>query len=825
MHSHFLPLVLAVLTLCSTSSTGFQDSAVDPSPVDTTTSQRLATELLRYGNDIIVIRPVTVESIQLAKYFFMEAARLHPENPQIASRLLEMAILAEDRELVEQATKILLSCDPSNQAAQLRRLLQAVDRYQHADERIRAYELMLDDSNIEVIGKVMASRIALKLAMLHRRVGDIDEFSEWLGRSIDLDPFYSEAVAMGAGFFQSRVEDPFVSVELLVTLLLADPADSTTPPVLAHLLMEAGAYESARRMYRLAVSELEADGRGANGDLLADLAISEWASGDADAALNVIQSRQMEADRLYRQMTRQESPTLSPIELARIEAPLTPTLAATRAVIMNERGGPEAEDAISSLIETYRGAMFILDSQEDTSTERAWALIELSWLVLWLDGDVDQVQEWLAQARKLAPMDEKALRRFDGWISFRQGFIDDAAETLEPLAADDPAARLGLAMVREQQGRRQDAARLLLDLARTDAGSLIGVWSRDRLASMIETPIPMSDKAVRMTELIDAIPMAFDRYPSDPRLAFSIDVEPRSETVSPYDPVILDIELMNHAPMPMAISPEGPIQELMLLEPIVQTPHEPPMALAPIVVDVGGRLRLEPYEHITIPFDLRTTWVGSLLNRSPVKGSTVLTTGIVNFRVSNETLQRRTVFAPGLLGSEVTGRALHVEGVRVDDTWAARTITEARSGAIDAQLLANLAVLTHVARKNQSSEKIDPEIIKQTGPVIVDAFDRFDEVQKAWFISVSAQGELLNPINAIVLQGGDDLPKMIHLLRMLELGQPDQLLTDPFLLSSLRSENPRIRQLAEWVEQRAQFMVESEIDRRRSEEEETPSGG
>ena len=76
-----------------------------------------------------------------------------------------------------------------------------------------------------------------------------------------------------------------------------------------------------------------------------------------------------------------------------------------------------------------------------------------------------------------------------------------------------------------------------------------------------------------------------------------------------------------------------------------------------------------------------------------------------------------------------------------------------------------------------------------------------------------------------MLQGEDDLPKMIHLLRMLELGQPDELLTDPFLLSSLRSDNPRIRQLAEWVEQRAQFMVESEIDRRRSEEEETPSGG
>ena len=185
----------------------------------------------------------------------------------------------------------------------------------------------------------------------------------------------------------------------------------------------------------------------------------------------------------------------------------------------------------------------------------------------------------------------------------------------------------------------------------------------------------MTDEAERMTELIDAIPMAFDRYPTDPRLACSIDVEPRNETVAPYDPVVIEIELMNHTPMPLAISPEGPIQELMLLEPIVQTPHESPMALSPIVIDLGGRLRLEPYERIMVPFDLRTTWVGSLLNRAPITGSTVLTTGILNFRVSNNTLQRRTVYAPGLLGSEVTGRALHVEGVRVTDAWAAETLT------------------------------------------------------------------------------------------------------------------------------------------------------
>lgn len=824
MHHHVLPLLLAVLTALTTPAPGFQEPPA-PAATDSKTSHRLALELLRYGNDIILIRPVTVESIELAKYFFTEAARLHPGDPQIASRLLEMALLAEDRELVESATKMLLEADPDNQAAQLRRLLQAVDRYQHADERIAAYELLLNEENRAAIGPVMSSRIALKLAMIHRRVGDLDEFARWLGESIELDPFYSEAVAMGAGYFQSRVDDPFVSVELLVTLLLADPTDSTTPPVLAHLLMEAGAYSAARRMYRLAVAELDASGEGANGDLLADLAVSEWAAGDPDAALAVIQSRQLEADRIYREMSKQDSPSLSPIELSRMEAPLTPTLAATRAVIMNEIGGDEARDAMSSLTETYQGAMYILASQEDTDKEQAWALIELSWLTLWLDGDVDEVQKWLDQAQKLAPLDKDAIARFDGWISFRRGFDEDAATQLEPLIDSDPAAKLGLALIREKQGRQQDAARLLLDLARSDAGSLIGVWSRDRLSSLLKTDIPMTDEAARMSELIDAVPVAFDRYPSDPRLACSIDVEPRYETVAPYDPVIIDIELMNHAPMPLAISPEGPIRELMLLEPIVQTPHETPMSMAPIVLDLGGRLRLEPYERVVIPFDLRMTWVGSLLNRSPIKGSTVLTTGILNFRVSNDSSRRLAVFSPGLLGSEVTGRAMHVEGVRVDDDWAAQTITDARSASYDAELLGRLAVLSHVVKRSQVTPMISAELLDQAMPAIVDSFGAFSEEQKAWFISVGATGELMKPINAIVLQGDVDLPKMIHLLRLLELGRPAELLTDPFLTASLRSSQTRIKQLAEWVEQRAQFMVEMEIDRRSGKQDDSGSGG
>jgi len=819
----FLPAPLATVS--------FADDVATRSSADKST-HRLAIELLRYGNDIMLITPVTVESIELAKYFFQEAARLLPDDPQVTNRLLEMAILAEDQDLIESATRSALQASPNNQVIQLRRLLQAVDRFQYADERVAAYELLLTEPNREVLGDTISSRIALKLAMLHRRMGDVDQFSTWLGRSITMDPSYSEAVAMGAGFFQTKVEDRLASVELLVSLLLADPTDSTTPAVLAHLLLEEGAYSAARRMYHLAINDLEAEGMGAQGDLLADLAIAEWASGDREAALSVIQSRQLEADKIYREMSKRGSPELSPLDLARMEAPLTPTLASVRAVIESEAGGDAASDALSSLIETYQSGLYILASQEGTEREQAWSLIELSWLVLWLDGDSDEVAKWLDRAHQLAEIDAEASRRFEGWLSFRRGFDQDAAAILEPLSETDPAARLGLALIREHQGRKQDAARLLLDLARSEPGSIMGIWSRDRLNDLLGMDVPMTELATRLTSVIDSIPESVDRYPEDPRLAISIDVEPRKVTTHPYDPVIIEIELMNHTPMPMAISAEGPIRELMLLESIVHVPHQPPMGLSPIIIDLGGRLRLEGYERITIPFDLRTTWVGSLLNQFPVDGATVLTTGILNFRVSNQTAQHNAVFSPGLLGSEVTGKALHVEGVRVTDEWVATAITSARDRAVDPKILADLAVLTHVVRDQDRlvEKKIDQETLGQVIPLIAEKFPAWSEQQQAWFMSVAVSGELMNPIKAIVMQGDEDLPKMILLLRLLENRDPSEILANPMLMSSLRSGSDEIKQLAQWVEQRAQFAVEDQIQKQSEQQKRgtsspAPSGG
>lgn len=796
-------------------------SQVDPSPagdrgtvVDPVTRHRLAVELVRYGNDIIGTLPVSTRSINIAKYFYEQAASFAPDDPEISSRLLEIALVAEDDQLIDSATRQLLNASPANQLAQLRRLMSAIDRFQTAEDRIRSYEILLSPENQEALGEILSSRLAFQLAMLHRRMGDIDQFSHWLGQSIALDPSYSEAIAMGAGFFQTRAGDKIANVELLVSLLLADPTDSTTPAVLANMLMQSGAYESARRMYFLSARDITADKSVPSSDMLADLALAEWASGDRDRALATIQARQQEMDAYYRSLTRQEAPDLSPIDLARMEAPLTPTLATVRAVVASSADADTARDAMSSAIESYENALQILATQEGTQKEQASALLEMAWLSLWLGGDVEKAEAWILQAQQLQELDPDAHARFDGWVQLRRGFDEDAMRSLTPLEEKDPVARLGLAVILEQQGKMQDAARKYLEVARSQPGTVIGIWSAERLSGILGTPLPMTEEAEKMTAIIANIPTVIDRYPDDPRLAISIDIEPAAQNIKPYEPVIINIELANNTPMPLAISPDGPINELILIEPVVQIPYQKALTFGPIVFDIAHRLRLEPYERITIPFDLRTVWVGLLLNLHPYQGATVMTTGILNFTASNNNMNLKTVFAPGLLGSEVTGTPLRVEGVRISEEWATGVISSSLEGSINSDDLTGLAILSVVAGSNTGTMTTDPipeDLAQKSLATIFQLFPTFDPVQQAWFLCVMSRSDLLDPVRSMASRDGDQLVKAIRLVRLMESGDLSLLRDDPTLMSSLRSEDATIRQLAEWIEERIDILVEKQI--------------
>ena len=798
-------------------------AAADPPTPTTSTDQRtrnrLAVELARYASDMLAVPPISVEAIKSSLVFLDEAVRLAPEDVEIAYRALEVAVLSEQQDVMHSATTHLLSLAPDDQVAQLRLLVMAIDQFQMADERIKSYEIFLQPENRAALGPAISSRLAFQLAMLYRRTGDQDLFGKWIGESMTLDPSYAEAMAVGSGYFQTRVDDPVASVELLVSLLMADLADTSTPTVLANALMQYGAYGSANRMYSLASNELTVSGEPPSNNLLADLAIAQWATGKGQAALTSIQARQLEMNQMYRSMTSTQNPSLSPLDLALLEAPLTPTLATVRAVVASDSDSDAAADALAAAEESYLNAIKILEnSSEDSSKERAAAKLELAWLQLWLGADAEDAAAQVASANDLSQLSESARARFDGWILFRQGYLQDATSTLEPLADRDTPASLGLAMILEEQGQLQDAAERYLSIARDATGTLVGIWSKHRLEELLGAPLPPSDTAAAMTALVDTIPRGVDRYPEDPSRAMSFTISPVMQNIQAYDPVQVEIEISNNTSMPMAISPEGPLRKLLLLQSDLRVTGSKPIRYGPVIYDIGKRLRLDPFEKYSFRVDLRMTWVGRVLNLFPTEGSSLIIQGISNFIASNNNATKSTVFKPGLLGSEATCEPIRIDGMRVDDDWAAGVILSTQSANITADQLTSMALLASVIA-NDSRDRLNATLSEETRErsieAIIDAFQRCDDTQQAWFLSVMKPTERLESLAEEGLADGDRLITMITLIRLLELGEPLRVLENDLLISNLRSSDPTLKALAEWIERRTQQLLENELNQER----------
>ncbi|MCH2141195.1 MAG: hypothetical protein MK100_09220, partial [Phycisphaerales bacterium] len=794
---------------------------------DAVTQARLAIELCRYASDMLAVPPISVEAINSSRIFLNEAVLLDPDNDEIAYRALEVAILSEDPDAILAATNHVLKLDPGDQTVQLRRLVMAIDRFQLAEERVRAYEILLQPENQASMGPALSARLAFQLAMLYRRIGNQDQFGRWVGESMSLDPSYSEAMAVGAGYFQARIDDPVSTVELLVSLLMADLIDTSTPTVLGNTLMKHGAYAAAQRMYLLTISNLSASSTPPSNNLLADYVLAEWAMGKGAEALSSIHMRQMEMDQMYRSMTQQEKPDMTPLDLAKLEAPISPTLATIRAVIASDTDPDQASDAMLAAKESYLNAIGILEQNDtDATQQQAAAMLELAWLQLWLGDDAADAERRVSDAAKIGQMDDAARARFDGWILFRQGYTEDATNTLTPLIESDPSARLGLAMVQQQEGLLQDAANNYLQLAREATGTLIGVWSQHRLEQLLGAPVPMTEEAQAMTSLVDSIPRSVDRYAKDPRLAISFRMEPIRIDVAPFQEIVVAIEFTNKTSMPMAISPEGPLRELLLLRPDIRITGMKPIQYGPFVYNIGHRLRLEPHETLVLHIDLRVTWVGRVLNLFPLEGANVLLTAISNFMVANNNAAFKTTFEPGLLGTEITGSPIRVDGARVTDDWAAGVIVSLETSRFDAEIMTNLALLAAALAKdslNENRAALSADTRAKAGEAIVDAFQRCDSVQQAWLLSVMKTSESIEELQSMAIVGENRLVTMILLIRLLEQRDNLLILENPLLVSSLRSDDTSIKGLAEWIERRAQQMLDMELAAQQRQNEQGPT--
>lgn len=765
-----------------------------------TPPQRLAVQFARAAARVIDVDTLTVPAIDAASSLVGEALSLDPDNAELWRFAKELASLADREAPYEEAVGRLVQLDPLDDAARLLRLNLALERYDTVEERIEAYRRLLTAEQRAKLGPAVASRLALDLALLLRRNGDLEGFSEALSDAVTFDRSNRAAAAIAAGFFRMNVEDPYGQAELLVNLMLADPTDITTQIALAELLLEHGAYAGAERLYQLATRNQFAARTISASGLLADQAIAQWANGHAEAALATIRKRQKQVDDLREGELFSEQPELDPrerAEQARQRALIDPTLATVRAAIQTQRGAEEAPGFVKRALEAYATIIDRAETAEDSDAALVARLeLEMAWVAVWLGGELAPVESLLSAAERYQPLSDAARARFEGWLALRRGETAAAVELLRGPAETDPAAGLGLAEAYLQTGRRQDAARVLLEIARARPGSLIEVWAANKLAELVGRRLPLSEQAQRLEALIASIPPAFDRYPETSTLAVGLRIEPAKVMFHPYEPIIINVEITNNSPdYPLAIDRDGPIRPQLVLEFSTTLPATVLEGISTTaVIDIGRRLRLEPRERLVIPIDLRYFQIGNALDTQALHGTLVRVKATLNSVVTP-----RGAIEPTLLGSEQWTSVIRIEGARVTSPWLRAVVNSIREPDSSEDLV-SMALLSHLIGPPRSQAEYEAQqrmpagqvdLFIRAGDALTSAFASLDDVSQAWLLSVTPPGKVLGPVREMVRESDERLLQLAYML--FHVVGPD----DPVLQVALQSSDDHLRSVAE----------------------------
>ncbi len=777
---------------------------------EVTTRQLVGGQLLRAAITLVDVQPVTVEALAAAVVLVDEAFSINPDDAELCRLLYRIADVAENEEVRRRALVNLVRLDPHDDVARLLRVNDAVDRYQTVEGRIAAYEKLLAEPMRTALGPTVASRLANDYAWLLDRTGDVDGFAAWIAEAVALDPSNRIAAATAAGFFRMNVgEDPFAEAELLTTLLLADPTSVDAQTVLAKLLLENGAYIGADRLYDLAARNTEAQRSVPSAGLLADRVVAQWGRGDVSGAMETVQRRQRQTDEVYRASLRAANPELSALELAQRHAPITVTLSTVRAAILERNKHEMAGAALKSALAAYDLHIDALKNEPGIDAgEIAAMTLEAAFVTLWLGGEVDRAQGYFEDAKATLgdqTLSEDARTRFEGWIALRRDDAARAADLLGPIAARDAVAQLGVALCHLASGSRRDAARALHAVVTRSRGTLIGMWAKDTLQELLGQPLPVSETAKKLEQLLASVPRVLDRLPEEPTLAVSVRVQPTKTTFGPYEPVIINIEISNNAPFPLAIDPEGPIQSQIALTVKVQVARAPEIVdFRPLVVDIDRRLRLEPHERLVIPVDLRRGDLALRLNRMPMRGATMKVTATLGFYVSGPDSIR-----PGILGSDVESASFRVDGVRLTPQWISTSIAEvlnpdSMKDIVTFALLSQLVFRITRAQEEAPLQAIDRfeksgdprRVAEDAAAAIIQAYRKLEPISRAWVLGAMVRTPLLDRVYAMAQKDDHKLVRISYLLYCLTGAD------DPMIDAARRGDDANVRLVAETMHAR-----------------------
>lgn len=684
-------------------------------------STRLSSRLALDAFALLRTPGVTAQEIDVALDMALIGAQLRPDSVEAWRDVLALADFIGTGQ--ESATRVqaqaldqLARLQPKDQLVLLRKLGLAIASRQTAEARMKGYELALSPNYAATLAPPIVSRLALDAALLQNRLGDARAFESWLGKACATDPSNPVAAEMRAGLSASLDAADVVATDL-VAAINANPASYDLYSRFARLLMTQGAYEGARRMARnadLAVQpQFELQGFDPVTPIVIERCLAEWAAGSTEQARRRLHEFDQLRLSIFRQVAQRQglAGTKQDVESLGIapdgQAEVLRLALELADQSMKTTGTSAPSDQGGSVASVRDGVLKALDAQAadvaahvdaSAATKTAPLLLGAQLCAASL-GPESVTRQWIARVEAIAPLDPRALARFEGWIALSRGDAPTARKHFQESDPDAPMTMLGLAEAARLEGKSDESLTILKSLAVRDAAGPIGLLARARWEAQSGKPLSLP-KAEQFERIAQGVHAYWDAVLRFEKQAMLIEAKPVDSTLRPFDPLSVRITVTNVSPYPLAFDDGGPLQPSLALQP-TRLQRGTANDLASIL-QLDGALSLSPGESISVESDLRRWPVGQAVEQRPLDSASI------SFRaVGNPVFIGRGI-GIGAMGAETLIQPMIVSAPVVSDAWIESAIAAIRNpDTADDLLDAALLIWVGAGGEVQTKERLD----------------------------------------------------------------------------------------------------------------------
>ncbi|MFA9477470.1 hypothetical protein ACERK3_04095 [Phycisphaerales bacterium AB-hyl4] len=663
------------------------------------------------------------DQLRQAQILIDQALALREDEAELWRLRAELADRMEDRDAYRAAMRQYIRLEPTDDVAQLERLLEGLGEQQTLDERLARLEAILQASSTQRLSAPLRSRLATHAALAAHELGDDDRLRRWLDEALGLDSANADAAELAYARTQRNDSSPAERGDALINMVKASPADPMARLRLARWLTTQAVYDTAAQQFDTAAILV---GGPLPIDVYAHWVIALAASGDADSArqlLNQLAPTQQNANDADDQQPRGIDPEAYPdIRLS---------LEILRLAMLGDQ--PEPAERSFARIRRLINSSFDQDELPDwldgpdAPAPDIGRNVMLAWTAAVFNQQLDELPDLLAEL----PEDEPLVRRARGWMHLQRDEPDEAAEQLELIADDDPLAALGLTCLLDVGSSEHTQA--LQAVLHRDGGGLAGLLAARQLLA--------NDQAVPRTRAGRSIDNDIDRGPlqlwrpalnTSPWTSMYLRVSP--ESVDYLQPLYATIELRNTSRMSMPVRTGRGVPERALLSPAPSAGGQPLARPQPIIVDVRRRLTLEPGETMRITVRLDRSQLGQFMQANPARTLAINVLGVLGPRPT-----RTGGVTAEPVGSVDSVRAITARGTPINEERINQWLEELDSE----QPVTRMRALARLLRSiDHLPDELDTRAVRRRiAEPINEQFAEWDTMQQAWAVRMLTRSD------------------------------------------------------------------------------------